>query len=195
MSSSITTTTMPPTSASGGASHVGQHDLSSILSQVRGLEEEKARLLQMLETERERLKEAQARADKMSEGKRNEMRQALETVISNWLQDAVKDEKVREEFKQGMNRLVENTAEESGVWQVVACASNVHAQHLQELERFRLENEELKARAGGEFRDEASRKRGRDDPPGGGADAVPGNIWTEFEQEIRGGRTFGTGLV
>jgi hypothetical protein len=185
MSSSISTI---PTTA-------GQQDLSSILSQVRGLEEEKARLLQMLEAEQNRVKEAQARVDKMSEGKRNEMRQALETVITNWLQDAVKDEKVREEFKQGMNRLVETTAEDSGVWQVVACASNVHAQHLQELERFRLENEELKARSGGEFREEGSRKRGRDEP-GAAADAgPPGNIWTEFEQEIRGGRTFGTGLV
>lgn len=168
-------------------------DLSSILSQVRGLEEEKARLMQLLETERERLKEVQARADKMSEGKRNEMRQALETVITKWLQDSVQDEKVREEFKQGMNRLVETTAEDSGVWQVVACASNVHAQRLQELERFRLENEELKARTAGEFRDEGSRKRGRDETdsgaqPGGGG---TGNIWTEFEQEIRGGRTFG----
>jgi len=167
-------------------------DLSSILAQVRGLEEEKTRLVQLLEAERERVKEVQARAEKMSEGKRNEMRQALETVITNWLQDSVKDEKVREEFKQGMNRLVENTAEDSGVWQVVACASNVHAQRLQELERVRLENEELKARGGGDFRDEASRKRGRDEaePAASGS----GNIWTEFEQEIRGGRTFGTGI-
>jgi hypothetical protein len=170
-----------------------QQDLSSILARVQGLEEEKTRLVQMLEAERERVKEVQARAEKMSEGKRNEMRQALETVITNWLQDSVQDEKVREEFKQGMSRLVDNTAEDSGVWQVVACASNVHARRLQELERFRLENEELKARGAGEFRDEASRKRGREEEaaPNSGT----GNIWTEFEQEIRGGRTFGTGLL
>ena len=175
-------------------SGVPQQDLSSILARVQGLEEEKTRLVQLLEAERERVKEVQARAEKMSEGKRNEMRQALETVITNWLQDSVQDEKVREEFKQGMSRLVDNTAEDSGVWQVVACASNVHARRLQELERFRLENEELKARGTGEFRDEASRKRGR---PGEDPEPVAsgtGNIWTEFEQEIRNGRTFGTGL-
>lgn len=166
-------------------------DLTSILAQVRGLEEEKTRLMQMLEAERERVKEVQARAEKMSEGKRNEMRQALETVITTWLQDAVQDEKVREEFKQGMNRLVENTAEDSGVWQVVACASNVHARRLQELEKFRLENEELKARGTGDFKDEASRKRGRDET-GAEIPSGTGNIWTEFEQEIRSGRTFGT---
>jgi hypothetical protein len=171
------------------ASLTSPQDLTSILAQVKGLEEEKAKLLQMLESERERLKETQAKAEKMSEGKRTEMRQSLETVITNWLQDSVKDEKVREEFKQGMNRLVENTAEDSGVWQVVCQASSVHAQKLQEIERMRLENEELKSRGGGDFRDEATRKRGRDeaDAPAPGS----GNIWTEFEQEIRGGRTFG----
>jgi hypothetical protein len=177
---------MSSVSATQGSS---VQDLSSILSQVRGLEEEKARLMQLLEAERERVKEVQARAEKMSEGKRNEMRQALETVITTWLQDAVQDEKVREEFKQGMSRLVENTADDSGVWQVVACASNVHARRLQELEQFRMENEQLKARGAGDFKDEASRKRGRDE---GGAAEGTGNIWTEFEQEIRSGRTFGT---
>ncbi len=165
-------------------------DLSSILSQVKGLEEEKTKLLQMLEAERERLKEAQAKAEKMSEGKRNEMKQALDTVIMNWLQDAVKDEKVREEFKQGMNRLVENTAEDSGVWQVMCQASNAHAQRLQELERMRVENEELKSRGGGDFRDEASRKRAREEP--GAGPASDGNVWTEFEREISSGRTFGS---
>lgn len=171
------------------------HDLSSILAQVKGLEEEKTKLMQLLETERERLKEAQAKTEKMSEGKRNEMRQALDTVIMTWLQDAVKDEKVRDEFKQGMNRLVESTAEDSGVWQVVCQASNVHAQKMQEIERFRLENEELKARGAGEFKDESSRKRGRDSSdPSGSQNHIGGNVWAEFENEIRSGRTFGHGV-
>ena len=165
-------------------------DLSSILAQVKGLEEEKGKLLQLLQTERDRLKESQARAEKMSEGKRNEMRQSLETVITNWLQESVKDEKIREEFKQGMNRLVETTADDSGVWQVVCQASSVYATKLQELEQMRTENAELKSRRGGDFKDEAARKRGRDESEPAGT----GNIWTEFEQEIRGGRTFGAAL-
>ncbi len=172
-------------------------DLSSILSQVKGLEEEKLKLMQLLETERERLKEAQAKTEKMSESKRVEMQQALDTVIMNWLQDAVKDDKLRSEFKQGMDRLVKDTAEDSGVWQVMCCASNVHAQRLQEIERMRLENEELKAKGaagGGEFRDEHSRKRGRDETEAGGrchrGAAADGdaNIWSEFEDEIKAGR-------
>ena len=96
-----------------------QQDLSSILTQVKGLEEEKAKLMQMLEAERERLKEEQAKTIQLSEGKRAEMRQALDTVIMNWLQDAVKDEKVRDEFKAGMTRLAEDAKDDAGVWQVV----------------------------------------------------------------------------
>lgn len=174
------------------ASIPSQQDLTSILSQVKGLEDEKAKLIQLLETERLRLKESQAKTEKMSEAKRNEMRQALDTVIMTWLQDSVKDEAIREEFKQGMTRLVDNTAEDSGVWQVVCQASNVHAQRLQELERMRVENEELRTRGGGDFKDDASRKRGREET----METKEGNfnIWTEFEQEIRGGRTFGTGV-
>ena len=167
-------------------------DLSSILAQVKGLEDEKSKLLQLLETERERLKEAQAKAEKMSEGKRTEMRQALDTVIMNWLQDAVKDEKVREEFKAGMGRLADDAKDDAGVWQVVCCASNVHAERLKEFERIRLENEELKSRGAGDFRDEASRKRGREEAEG--SKPHESNIWLQFEQEINSGRTFGTGI-
>lgn len=187
-------TTITGTSGSGLPS---TQDLSSILAQVKGLEEEKIRLLQLLETERERLKEVQAKADRMSEGKRNEMRQSLETVVTKWLEDAVKDEKIREEFKAGMNRLAEDAKDDAGVWQVVCCASNVHAQHLQEMERMRVENEQLKTRTSGitgDFREESARKRSRDEVEGGGGSSESGNIWLEFEKEISSGRTFGTAL-
>lgn len=164
-----------------------QPDLSSILSQVKGLEEEKSKLQQMLEAERERLKEAQARADKMSESKRIEMQQALDNVIMKWLEDTVKEERLREEFKEGMTRLVKNTAEDSGVWQVVCCASNVHARHLQQMEEIRLENETLKTRTGGEFQDEAARKRPRDE-------TATSNIWSDFEAQLRSDRSIGAGI-
>ena len=160
-------------------------DLSSILSQVKGLEEEKIKLMQLLETERERLKESQAKAEKMSEGKRNEMKQALDTVIMNWLQDAVKDEKVRAEFKEGMTRLADDAKDDAGVWQVVCCASNVHAQRLQEFERLRLENEELKSRGAGDFKDESNRKRPREETE---ERVQESNVWLQFDRELSSGR-------
>jgi hypothetical protein len=162
-------------------------DISSILQQVKGLEEEKGRLMRLLEEEKVRYQEAQAKNDKMSEGKRAEMRQALQGVIQKWLEDSVQDEKVREEFKQGMTRLVESTAEDSGVWQVVCCASNVHARHLQQMEEIRLENETLKTRTGGEFQDEAARKRPRDE-------TATSNIWSDFEAQLRSDRSIGAGI-
>jgi hypothetical protein len=103
----------------------------------------------------------------------------------NWLQDAVKDEKVREEFKAGMNRLADDAKDDAGVWQVVCCASNVHAQRLQEIERMRLEMEELKAKGAGDFKDESSRKRGRDDTPDKSQES---NVWLQFDKDISSGR-------
>jgi hypothetical protein len=167
------------------AATTSSQDITSILQQVKGLEEEKARLMRLLEEEKARFQEVQAKADRMSEGKRAEMRQALQGVIQKWLEDSVQDEKVREEFKQGMTRLVDSTAEDSGVWQVVCCASNVHARHLQQLEAMRVENESLKTRAGGDFQEEASRKRPREEAGGG-------NIWSEFEAQLRSDRSLGT---
>jgi hypothetical protein len=91
-----------------------------------------------------------------------------------------------------MNRLVENTAEESGVWQVIACASTVHQRRLEEMERLRIENDALKLR-GGEFRDESTRKRPRED--GQPEPHQPSNIWADFDNDLRTGRPIGAGLL
>ena len=51
-----------------------------------------------------------------------------------------------------------------------------------EIERLRTECDTLKACGGGAFKDEASRKRGRDEPAqgGGGAD----DIWATFQFDM-----------
>ena len=82
-------------------------DLAALLSQVK-----------MIEEEQRRLEETNAKMGRLTEGKRAEMQQAFDTVIKKWLIDSVQDEKVRQEFQTGITRLVENTAEDSGVWQV-----------------------------------------------------------------------------
>ena len=100
-------------------------DLTALLSQVRMLEGDRERLVKELEAakirveeEHRRLEEANTKMGRLTEGKRAEMQQAFDTVIKQWLLDSVQDEKVRQEFQTGMTRLVENTAEDSGVWQV-----------------------------------------------------------------------------
>ena len=100
-------------------------DLSALLSQVKVLESDRERLSRELdearkkiEDEHRRMEEVSTKMGRLTEGKRAEMQQAFDTVIKKWLSDSVQDEKVRQEFQTGMARLVENTAEDSGVWQV-----------------------------------------------------------------------------
>jgi hypothetical protein len=104
-------------------------------------------------------------------------------VVAKWLEDSVENESVRTQFKEGMERLVKNTAEDSGVWQVAVCASAAHAKKLNEIERLRTEHEELKTRVNGEFGNESSRKRGREET----AEAVvpPGDFWAGFEESFK----------
>jgi hypothetical protein len=115
--------------ASAAVVQQGGQDLSSLLSQVKVLESDRERLARELEEARRKIEEEQRRLEevnskmgRLTEGKRAEMQQAFDTVIKKWLADSVQDEKVRQEFQTGMSRLVENTAEDSGVWQVRAPA-------------------------------------------------------------------------
>ena len=152
-------------------------ELSSILTQVQNLQTDREKLMKELET-------AKQKVEKLTEGKRTEMKTALDTVVAKWLEDSVENETIRTQFKEGMERLVKNTAEDSGVWQVVVCASAAHAKRLNEMERLRVEHEELKTRVNGEFSNEASRKRPREeakDTKENGND-----FWAGFEDSIKG---------
>ena len=151
-------------------------ELTSILSQVQNLQTDREKLMKELEA-------AKQKVEKLTEGKRTEMKTALDTVVEKWLDDSVADETVRTQFKEGMERLVKNTAEDSGVWQVVVCASNTYAKRLNEFERLRTDYEELKTKMTGEFTSEASRKRAREDPAGKPESA---DFWAGFEDSIKG---------
>ena len=153
-------------------------ELSSILTQVQSLQTDREKLMKELETARQKV-------EKLTEGKRAEMKSSLDTVIAKWLEDSVENEAIRTQFKDGMERLVKNTAEDSGVWQVVVCASAAHARRINELERLRMEYEELKTRVNGEFSTEASRKRPREESKEGEAKGC-GDFWFGCEDMIKG---------
>ncbi len=108
------------------------------------------------------------------------MKKVLDTVIARWLTDSVKSEDARKQFSEGMERLVKDTRAESGIWTVACEASHAHASRLEEIERLRTECESLRASGGGAFRDEASRKRGRDEP----AASSSNDIWAGFELDL-----------
>jgi len=158
-------------------------ELTSILTQVQTLQTDREKLMKELEA-------AKNKVEKLTEGKRIEMKQSLDTVISKWLNDSVENETVKAQFREGMERLVKNTAEDSGVWQVVVCASAAHSRRLNEIEKLRAEYEELKTRANGEFGTEATRKRSREETKeeGGGQASAEGttDFWVGFEDSLRG---------
>ena len=111
----------------------------------------------------------------MQAGKREEMQKVFETVIQKWLADSVQNEDVRTEFSEGCQRMVDRT-NECGVWTVACAASERHAKMLGELEQLRVENETLKLNHGGQFKDESSRKRGRDE--------ASSDFWGGFQVQI-----------
>lgn len=69
-------------------------DVNSLLTHVQTIESDRARLLKELEMAKEKM-------SKLSEGKRVEMKQALDNVIMKMIKDSVEDEKIREEFESG----------------------------------------------------------------------------------------------
>ena len=78
-------------------------ELNSILSQVQNLQTDREKLMRELENARQKV-------EKLTEGKRVEMKQCLDTVIAKWLEESVENEANRTSFKQGLERLVKDTA-------------------------------------------------------------------------------------
>ena len=152
-------------------------ELTSILTQVQTLQTDREKLMKELENARHKV-------EKLTEGKRQEMQQSLNTVIAKWLEDSVENESVRTQFKDGMERLVKNTAEDSGVWQVVVCASAAHSRRLNEMEKLRGENEELKNKMNGEFGGkEGLGKRAREETKEAEKDGA--DFWGGFEDHFK----------
>lgn len=140
-------------------------DISSILAQVQALQSDKDRLMKEL--------------SHLKQGKREEMKKVWDTVISKWLEDSVQDEDAKKQFTEGMTRIMDTT-KENGIWTVACAASNLHKSHLEEIERLRTEVNTLKTGAAGSFRDDASRKRGRDEP----VQENPNDFWAGFEVDM-----------
>lgn len=144
-------------------------ELTSILTQVQTLQQDREKLLQELET-------AKSSLGRLQEDKRSAMRNVLDTVITKWITESVDNEDARKQFQEGMNRLVTDTRETSGIWQVACAASATHAKQTSELERLRVECTELRTLSGGQFGNEASRKRERPQE-----DATGFDIWADFK--------------
>ena len=162
-------------------------DMSNMLRHIEQLE----RRLQQRDGE---LTDAKSRVEKFSQRTREGMQSALDSLMKKWM-DAVetKDDNCKTEFKKGMERLVQNSAEDNGVWQMMVEASALHEKQEHNLDQLRLQNDELKQKIDGHYATPASRtdnalgKRKADDEMDRsdvGAETTA-SIWDEFAKECQ----------
>jgi len=126
-------------------------DMSNILSHIKGLESSNQDLQAQLNT-------AVERNGRLSAKTREGMQSALDSLMKKWM-DAVetKDDKVKDQFKEGLTKLVSNSAEDNGVWQMMVAASALHERQEHNLDNLRQENTNLKQRVDGMYGESSSR--------------------------------------
>ena len=164
-------------------------DMTNVLKHIQDLESNNSTL-------KNQLKEAVERNGKLSAKTREGMQSALDTLMKKWM-DAVetKDPNVKDEFKGGLERLVKNSAEDNGVWQMMVSASSLYERQEHDMESLRVENTELRTRVNGLYGEDVSRTVGsksKADTQLGPADVMDGvgsggNMWDSFAMDI--GRT------
>jgi len=159
-------------------------DMSNILQHIKNLETNNVTL-------KSQLQDAEVRNGKLSAKTREGMQSALDTLMKKWM-DAVetKDDKVKDSFKNGLTQLVEKSAEDNGVWQMMVAASSLHERQNHDLDLLRVENNSLKSKVDGLYGDVGSRTVGhkskaenelsRADVPA----VVSEDMWNDFAKQI-----------
>ena len=144
-------------------------DLTSLLSQVEALQKQLASQSQELNTSKDKeeqmrnqLKGLEDLNSKLTESKREAMKQEFQDRIKGWIKDLDDQqgpENLKTEFLQGVENFA-NKGNETGVWKVVCCASAVHQNQVNTINQLTEQYNSLKSKVeGGEFRSEESRKR------------------------------------
>ena len=161
-------------------------EMSNMLRHIEKLEQKIAQR----DTE---LNEANSRVQKLSQRTREGMQSALDTLMKKWM-DAVEtnDPNCKTEFKKGMDKLVEKSAEENGVWQMMVAASALHQKQEHNLDELRMENKDLKYKIDGHYATPETRTRNADgkrkaDSELDRSDVQPentGGIWEQFASDM-----------
>ena len=172
-------------------------DLASVLAKIQSLEKEKADMRAQLDMTTTKL-------SKLQESKRSEMEQMMNSTISKWLESLnTSDAAAKDQLKDGLNRLVQS-GDESGVWNVIACASSSWVSNVNQIEQLTTQLNEYREKerllSGGIFQSEESRVSGAIPPVTGDkrkADGIsqahgassgsPGDIWSEFQTMMMAG--------
>jgi hypothetical protein len=156
-------------------------DLSNVLTHIKNLEQQKQDL-------ERRLVETEDRAARMSQKTKAAMQSAMDTLMKKWM-DAVetKDEVVKQQFKGGLDTLINKSADENGVWQMMVAASALHERQEHNLEKLRGENNELRGKVDSTFATPESRvgsKRKAEGDLGPGDVSQSTDMWAAFASDI-----------
>ena len=169
----------------GNASNASS-DMSNVLKHIKDLEANNGKLKQELDELRER-------NGRLSQKTREGMQSALDTLMKKWMDSCeTKEPTVKEDFKCGLEKLVKNSAEDNGVWQMMVSASALHQRQEHDLEKLRTENNDLRSRVNGTYASEPSRVVGHkskaetelsreDVSPDAGGDT---DMWSLFARDI-----------
>ena len=103
-----------------------------------------------------------------------------------------KDVQAKTDFNAGMERLVQQGAEDNGVWRMMVAASALHEQQEHNLDLLRKENSDLKNRIDGHYAKPEARlvedvlgKRKAESEPEYNQAVDTGNIWSEFAGHMK----------
>lgn len=129
--------------------------MNNVLKHIETLEKQRAEL-------EAKLSEEKNKNQRLSQKTREGMQSALDTLMKKWM-DAVetKDEKIKDQFKSGLDKLVQNSAEDNGVWQMMVAASALHERQTHDLDKLRGENNDLKLKIDGQYATPESRTDGK----------------------------------
>ncbi len=125
---------------------------------------------------------------------REGMQAAMDTLMKKWMDSVeTKDEGVKTDFKGGLDKLINKSQEENGVWRMMLDASSMHERQEHNLEKLRLENNELKTKVDDLYGSSAARVVGEKHRQSEQADrrrvrapqASAGTMWDEFAKDIR----------
>ncbi len=157
------------------------HDLNNVLTHIKNLEQQKQEL-------ERRLHETEERAARMSQKTKAAMQSAMDTLMKKWM-DAVetKDDSVKQQFKTGLDTLINKSADENGVWQMMVAASTLHERQEHNLDKLRQENNELRTRVDSTFATPESRVGSKRKPEAelGPGDVAPApDMWAAFASDI-----------
>ena len=117
-------------------------EMSNILSHIKNLEQNNMDL-------KAKLDDALQCNGKLSQKTREGMPSVLDTLMK-WMDTVdTKEPKVKDDFKVGLEKLVQNSAEDNSVWQMMVSASALHERQEHDLEKLRVENTDLRKRVDG----------------------------------------------